>query len=115
MRKVSVLLSALLTGVVLGVAPRQASAAETDHIFCYLTDTPESTRYYSDLFQGDFNDAEKYQGAFRDYLRAHYDHVSGTAACKFDKDPKEARTKRDRDMAQSKNVYKALVETGWKY
>ena len=112
MKKLGLLL--LLVFVFLPV-PTVSAGDEDDWIFCSLTDSSNSTVYFSGVFQGDYSWSIRYENAFHDYVHAKYDDVIGLASCFFEGDQKAARAELYDHMASKRRVYDEIVETSWSY
>ncbi len=95
--------------------PENVRAGDDDYIWCSLTDSVHSTKYFSGVFLGDYSHSVRYENAFHDYVHATYDNVIGTANCFFERDPKASRAEKTSFMARARGIYKNMIDTDWTY
>ena len=92
-----------------------AVADDDDYIHCSLTDSTHSTKYFSDVFLGDYYHHVGIENAFTAYVHANYDNVIGTASCFYEDDRPRARAERDSMKASARRTYDNIIDTGWTY
>ena len=110
----------LLTGILLSLSltnayTPNAYAANTDYIYCELTDSSHSIEYFSDVFLGDYSLSTRYSNAFTDHVHGESSAVTGIARCFFATSASDARAKKDNMRSSGQRIYKKLVETRWSY
>lgn len=92
-----------------------ASAQDSQYIYCELNDAPHSAAYFSGVFAGDYSQQMGYSVAFTNFVHGQFPGVIGTASCFFDNNPSGARSDEDGMRSSARMVYGQLYDTQWTY
>jgi hypothetical protein len=92
-----------------------ASAQNTQYIYCELQDNIQSTAYFSGVFAGDYSQQLGYSVAFTNFVHGNFPNVIGVASCFFGSDPGSARSGEDGMRSNARMVYGRIVDTQWAY
>ena len=92
-----------------------ASAQNTQYIYCELQDNMHSTVYFSDIFAGDYSQQLGYSVAFTNFVHGNFPNVIGVAGCFFGNDLSSARSDEDSMRSTRRISYRQLVNTQWVY
>lgn len=111
----TVVLKAVVAALLFMVTTHNASAQNTQYIYCELLDNIHSTAYFSGIFAGDYSQQLGYSVAFTNFVHGNFPNVIGVASCFFGSDPSSARSGEDGMRSNARMVYGRIVDTQWAY
>lgn len=93
---------------------RVSVLADTQYIYCELTDDSHSKRnFFSAVFKGDYSNNLGYQNDFTAFVQGHYSGVIGVASCLFENDENEANRKQNQSRGTWRNMNREVIDTNW--
>jgi len=96
-------------------APKLPGLSDSDYLYCRITDTANSTVYFSNVILGDFSQQNRFATAFDDWVHGKYTESKGNATCSSTKDFWQTRNKEDLDRVAADKTFKTREDTGWHY
>ena len=112
----TVVVKAVVVALLFMATAHNASAQNTDYIYCELQDNTHSTVYFSGVFAGNYYfQSTGYSVAFTNVVHGNFPNVIGTASCFFGNDLSSARSGEDSMRSTTRISYRQLVNTEWVY
>lgn len=111
----TVVVKAVVVALLFMATAHNASAQNTQYIYCELQDNIHSTVYFSGVFAGDYSQQLGYSVAFTNFVHGNFPNVIGTASCFFGNNPSVARSDEDSMRSTRRISYRQLVNTEWVY
>ena len=93
-----------------------AAAGEDDYIHCSITSIDRGTRFYSDVFRGDYGLTTRYKNRFHDYLEGRLGASASAASayCFKEETRSDAEAELNRHMSQSRRAGFKVQMTHWR-